>query len=75
MGEKNEVPKGVPINESYDLLQKSMNNLNIQQSSGSTPPELYPSVNGQAPVQPQAEPPQPTNQESGEASSPADLSD
>lgn len=47
MNENGESPKEVPINESYDFLRRSMDNLNDQQSSGSAPPELYPSVNNQ----------------------------
>ncbi len=62
MSENDDLTKEVPINESYDLLQKSMNNLNVQQSSGSLPPELYPSANNQG-VQPA--PPNPQSVSTG----------
>ncbi len=37
--------KKVPVNESFDYLQKSLNNLNIQQSTTSSVPNLYPKIN------------------------------
>jgi hypothetical protein len=37
----------VAVNDSFDFLRKSLNNLNIQQSTGPAP-LFYPKVNGQA---------------------------
>ena len=43
------------IGDSFDFLRKSLNNLNIQQSTGPAP-LFYPQANGQAgAVQPQAQ--------------------
>lgn len=52
--------KSVPLGESYDFLRKSMDYLQIQQSSGSAAPSLYPEANGQTgEVQPGPLEPQP----------------
>ena len=45
----------IPVNESFDYLQKSLNNLNIQQTSTGSVPNLYPKVNN---TQSDANPPQ-----------------
>jgi len=46
----------VPVNDSFDYLRKSLNNINIQQSTGPAP-IFYPKVNGQInPTPPQNQP-------------------
>jgi hypothetical protein len=53
----------VPLNESFDYLRKSLNHINIQQSTGPAP-VFYPLVNGQGSTTPAQ------NQPSGTADKP-----
>lgn len=60
--------KQVPLSESFNHLKKSLDYLNIQQST-TTAPILYPSVNaGEDRPKPESPPSQSGNQPQGESS-------